>query len=65
MRIAQNGVLKVVEKVNILILALLFEVKLVSLEIMKKARPATTQIEESWRFNFDEKPGLILNILVL
>ena len=52
MRIAQNGFVEVVKKVNILILAGLFKVKLISLKIIKKARPATSQIERIMGFQF-------------
>ena len=48
-----------------LIPAGLFKVKLTSEEIVIKARPAKSQIDKLWGFNFDEKPALVLNILVL
>ena len=52
MRIAQNGFLKVVENVNTFIIVWLFEVKLLSLKIIKKARPATSRIERIMGFQF-------------
>ena len=45
MRIAQNGLVKVVKKVNMLILARLFKVKLTSEEMLIKTRPTKSQIE--------------------
>ena len=44
-RIAQNGFVEVVKKVNILILAGLFKVKLRSAKILIKARLANSQTE--------------------
>ena len=52
MRIAQNGFVEVVKKINILIPALLFKVKLTSEEIIIKARPAKNQIERIVGFQF-------------
>ena len=52
MRIAQNGFVEVVKKVNILILAGLFKVKLRSAKMLIKARPAKSQIERIVGFQF-------------
>ena len=52
MRIAQNGFVEVVKKVNILILAGLFKVKLRSAKMVIKARPAKSQIERIVGFQF-------------
>ena len=52
MRIAQKGFVEVVKKVNILILAWLFKVKLTSEEMVIKARPARSQIERIVAFQF-------------
>ena len=52
MRIAQNGFVEVVKKVNILILAGLFKVKLRSAKMVIKARPTKSQIERIGRFQF-------------
>ena len=41
MRIAQNGFVEVIKKVNMLILAMLFKVKLKNEEMVIKARPAS------------------------
>ena len=52
MRIAQNGFVEVVKKLNILIPAWLFKVKLTSEEMVIKACPAKSQIERMVRFQF-------------
>ena len=52
MRIAQNGFVEVVKKVNILILAGLFKVKLRSAKMLIKARPAKSQIDRIVGFHF-------------
>ena len=52
MRIAQNGFVEVVQKVNMLIPAGLFKVKLRSAKMLIKARPAKTQIERIVGFQF-------------
>ena len=52
MRIAQNGFVEMVKKVNILILAWLFKVKLTSEEMVIKACPAKSQIERIVGFQF-------------
>ena len=52
MRITQNGFVEVVQKVNILILAGLFKVKLTSEEMVIKARPAKSQYERIVGFQF-------------
>ena len=51
-RITQNGSVKVVQMVNILILARLFIVKLTSAKMFIKARPANSQIDRIVGFQF-------------
>ena len=52
MRIAQNGFVEVVKKLNILILAGLFKVKLTSQEMVIKACRAKKQIKRIVGFQF-------------
>ena len=51
-RIAQNGSVKVVQMVNMLILARLFKVKLTCAKMFIKARPANSQIDRIVGFQF-------------
>ena len=51
-RIAQNSSVKVVQMVNILILARLFNVKLTCAKMFLKARPANSQIDRIVGFQF-------------
>ena len=51
-RIAQNSSVKVVQMVNILILARLFNVKLTCAKMFLKARPANSQIDRIVWFQF-------------
>ena len=51
-RIAQNGFVEVVKKVNILILAELFKVKLRSAKMLIKGRTAKSKIERIVGFQF-------------